>query len=397
MTQRSFFWNGTTVGDADTYTKGRGYHTSVSTYESPLHDRLFRAVWNGTGNRGVLYGWTNELEVTGAATPISINTGAAIVYGLYYENNTAAVTKAIATPVTDRRYDRVVVRRNWTTQTARIHVITGVEGADIPSLVQSPAPGGLGIYDIPLATLMVATDGTITRTDDREYCTFSTTMTSTASKFTNANFADDSITFAQRGTREKLLFFGGGDFEPNVVPGIFIYGNTTNDTDLFPSMASVNGTQYTQAGPPTWGGAADTEAWKMASGTTGGLYITFALPEDYVTNTHMTSHIWWVNNATTSTSGSLFSAYHIYRYMGPNSQGPTEDSYSDYYGWFSGYYSSSISASTKNKVYRTTGMRLYGLRSWCREPITYFVAATSLTGSESIGIMGVEFRYTGYT
>lgn len=394
MTQRSFFWNGTTVGDADTYTKGRGYHASVSTYESPLHDRLFRAVWNGTGNRGVLYGWTNELEVTGAGTPISVNTGAAIVYGLYYENKDAAVTKAIATPVTDRRYDRVVVRRNWTTQTARIHVITGVEGADIPSLVQSPAPDGIGIYDIPLATLTVATDGTITVTDDREYCTFSTTMTSTANKFTTANFADDSITFEQRETREKILFLGGGDLIPNQTSASITYATATSLS--YPWAGSTNWgnlSLLTQTGPPVWGGAADEQAWKADSSTAGGVYVSFRLPGDHVGGTNMTSYIWWVNNATTATAGSLKTLYHLY-YNGLYT-------YYEWPGQASGITSTSISAGTANMVYRTAGITVGGewYRLWDeRYPlINYYVTATSLTGSESIGIMGIEFRYTGYT
>lgn len=391
MTQRSFFWNGVMVGDALTYTEGKGYHASVSTHESPLHDRMIRALWNGTGNRGVLPDWNNELEVTGAATPITIDSGAAIVYGLYYENTTS-ITKAITTPTANARYDRVVVRRDWATQTARIHVITGVENSPTrPNLRQSPRT----VYDIPLATLMVETDGTITITsDDREYCTPSTTMTTTTNTFNTTNIANNSIALTQRATRRKKLFFGGGDLIPNVVSGSTSYSTISTGSALQSPLNWGMMALLSHSGPPEWGGDADAQGWKMALGTSGGVCVSFRLPGDYVDNNTISSYIWWVNNATTSTSASLRSLYHVYYdrlgYV-----------YNEWIGLTSDLTTTSISASTKNVVYRTPGASLLYYPSGMPRRdqtriINYYVAASSLTGSESINILGIEFVYPGY-
>lgn len=394
MTQRSFFWNGSTVGDADTYTKGKGYHTSVSTYESSLHDRLLRATWNGTENRGVLPDWNNELAVTSGAGSISVNTGAAIVYGLYYENTTPT-NKTITTPTTASRRDRVVVRRNWATQEARIHVITGVEGdADSPALVQSPKPSGSGVYDIPLATATVTTGGGITISDEREYCTPSTTMTSTSNLFTTASFADDSITFSQRASRSKVFFLGGGDFVADVIPGQWTRAYYDGGEYVVQSPLIDNHVLTTQTGPPVFDGAANIKAWESDVTSYGGIYASLCLPGDLVDGTTITSYIWIINNVTTTTAATIYSSYHV------RGNQPM---------FASGRASYSFSASTANKVYRIAGVTMYGASAsyWAGNGLPlelsrdrmfhYRVWTTGISGSESIGIMGIEFRYTGYT
>lgn len=119
---------------------------------------------------GVLKGVLNALAVTGAATPIQIDTGAAIVKGKFYKN-TAAVSKVIASPAGATRYDRVVLQSDWTTQTVRIAVLTGVEGAGVPPAV-TQTDGTT--WEITLATFSITTGGVITMTDARTYCHFST-------------------------------------------------------------------------------------------------------------------------------------------------------------------------------------------------------------------------------
>lgn len=400
MTQRSFFWNGIIVGDAATYTEGgKGYHASVSTHDSPLC-RMFRALWNGNGNRGVLYGWTNELEVTGAATPITIDTGAAIVYGLYYEN-TSAITKAISTPTVARRYDRVVVRRDWAAQTARIHVITGMENGSVPSLTQGWSTRTT--YDIPLATLLVETDGTITITDNREYCTYSTMGTTTSRKYTTANIANDSITLSQRKQKTKSFFLGGGDLVVDVVPGKWTRHYCDGGQYVGPccgEQAVQSLSLVTQSGPPEFGGAADIKAWKSDATTYGGVYASFCLPGDFVEEANtlgmsiIPSYIWVINNATTATSATIYSSYHVR---------------SDGSMYASGRVASSLSASTANSVHRVAGVTMYGASAsfWTGNGLNieldrdrmfhYRIWTTGISGSESIGILGIEFRYTGYT
>ncbi len=114
---------------------------------------------------GVLKGYENDLEVTGAVTPIQINTGAAIVYGFPYWN-TAAVNKTISTPAGNTRFDRVVLQADWTAQTIRIAVLGGVEGAGTPPAVTQTD----GVtWEITLATFSITTGGTITVTDARSF------------------------------------------------------------------------------------------------------------------------------------------------------------------------------------------------------------------------------------
>jgi hypothetical protein len=382
MTQRSLHWDGASQGDAQLLTvtaaDGIGYRLANKSYESPFVDRMFRALWNGTDNRGVLQGWANELAVTapGAVSPIQIDTGAAIVYGLYYEN-TAAVNKVVATPTNDTRYDLVVVRRNWTAQTARIYVITGTEGGGIPGVTQSPAPSGSGIYDIPLASIEVTTGGAITVTDAREYCTFSTGYADNSVGTTQ--MTDASVAFADRATRTKLLFLGGSDLEPNVNAGRFAYLIWTS--------------YLTQVGPPTWNGAANEEAWRTTGAVTSqyrGLYGTFRVPADHVPGTAMTSYVWFVNNAVVAASFSIITAAQFWAVSTIRSNP----------GCLSTYTTTSISATgAVSDVLRVAGCTLTPttVAVSTNDIIHYYVAFYNTAGTEDIGVMGVEIRYTGYT
>lgn len=381
MTQRSLHWDGASVGDADSLVvnaaDGIGWRMSNQDYRSPFIDIMSRALWNGTGNRGVLYGWNNELEVTGATTPISINTGAAIIYGLFYENTTST-TKAIATPTTATRYDHVVVRRSWLARTARITVITGTEGGGIPAITQSPAPTGTGIYDIPLATLEVDTGGNITVTDAREYCAFPTGFADDA--FATANIVDDSVDWEHRATRTKRFFLGGGDLQPNVNAGRFSY-------------QGVN--YFTQVGPPTWGGgAANEEAWRttVASSDYRGLYVSFRMPADYIQSytTPVSTYVWWVNNAVVAATFYIRTAYQTYH------DGALGE-------WAWGYASEYVTTSgAVSDVYRTAGDLLYNVSAGNDADLTtdlihYYVAFYNTAGTEDISIMGIEVEYQGYT
>jgi hypothetical protein len=387
MTEKSLFWNGISIGDADAYATGSGYPLSDANYVSPTHDIFFRAVLNGTGNRGVLKGWGNELAVTGIATPISIATGGAVVYGLFYENmailtgpgNPVAI---IPSPIVDTRIDRIVVRRNWATQTARVTRIAGVEGGAAPAITQSPKPSGSGIYDIPLCSLSVTTGGVITITDERQYCLLPSTYL--PNSFGTASLVNDSVVWADRATRTKILFLGGSDLQPNVNAGHFQYDN-----------AQV----LTQVGPPTWGGAANEKAWRTtgASWNYRGLYTTFAIPADYASGA-MTSYVWWVNNAVVAPVFSIATTFQVW----PNS-GLTPA-----YGMGGNLTTTAVALSgAVGDVFRTVGASisgsctpLYGGSKPCLDPysiVHYFVSFYNTAGAEDINILGIEFNYAGYT
>jgi len=116
-------------------------------------------------NEGVLFGVLNALAVSGTSSPVSVASGAAVVYGYPYTND-ASTTVAIATPTTATRIDRIVLRASWAAQTVRITRIAGTEGSgSAPAMTQTAGT----TWDIPLATVSITTGGVITVTDARVY------------------------------------------------------------------------------------------------------------------------------------------------------------------------------------------------------------------------------------
>tara|TARA_Y100000310_G_scaffold343856_1_gene453520 strand:+ start:1265 stop:2680 length:1416 start_codon:yes stop_codon:yes gene_type:complete len=154
MTELSRPWEGTTTGDAGPYT-----------------DDNWTDIWKyflggiGEANSGVFSNALNELEVTGAASPVTVDTGVALNDGTYYLND-VAVNVVVATPAAAQRIDRIVLRKDWALQTVRITLIGGVEGGGAPALTQVDGT----TWDIPLYQLTVAfPGGAITLADEREW------------------------------------------------------------------------------------------------------------------------------------------------------------------------------------------------------------------------------------
>jgi hypothetical protein len=364
MTQKSLHWDGASIGDADTLTvnaaDGIGWRLANVDYESPFVDIALRMVLNGTGNRGVLKGWANELACAGVVTPVTVATGGAIVYGMPYEN-TAIVNVVVPTPTNDTRYDYIVLRRDWTAQTIRITRIAGVEGGGIPALVQSPAPSGTGIYDVPLATLAIDIAGAITVTDAREWCTFSTVPLDDG--LVTANFTNESADWTARQTRTKRFFLGGGDLEPNVVSGRFSY-----------SAASYIGYG---AGAPTWGSTLVTEeGWILT--TTWGAQFTFKMPADFAGGDVIVYG--WVENDTAGTGGcSLRTAAQVYEAGGGVS--------------YVTYTNATFIGTVQGEVIRAAAKTLTGLTGDELILMATYMYATTGTGRL---LLGFEVEYTGY-
>jgi len=154
MTETSFYWNGLVTGDA-----------SLAPYSHNVWNRLWQVMFTRADNEGVLDGIDNELAVSGTTVAVSVATGKALVDGSLYQSS-EAVSIAIPTPVTDPRIDRIVVRKDWSTQTIRIARVAGTENASptAPALTQTD----LSIWEIPLAQALITTGGVITVTDERE-------------------------------------------------------------------------------------------------------------------------------------------------------------------------------------------------------------------------------------
>jgi len=153
MTEKSIMWTTGATGDGAT------------AYTQAEVIRWLRQTFIGDDtNEGVCKNYLNELEVTGVASPVAVNTGAAYVYGFPYWN-TASVNVAIPTPSSNTRIDRIVLEADWTAQTVRITRVAGTEGAGAPSLTQTDGV----TWQIPLAQASITTGGVITVTDERVF------------------------------------------------------------------------------------------------------------------------------------------------------------------------------------------------------------------------------------
>lgn len=256
MTQRSLFWDGT-VGDGGPYT------------QQHFHDYFFRVLLNGDGNRGVLRNWENELLVSGTSSPVNVATGAAIVYGGFYETD-AAVTVNIPTPSSgNSRYDRVVVRRNWSSQTTRISRISGVAAAApaIPALTQSPG----AIYDIPLATVLITDAGIVTVTDAREFCTFCTEWP--ADIVDTADYTAGAVTTDKVPDRTRYELKDAGQIEPD------------------------------SALPATWTAGASYDYWSFADAATNAVWVCFMYPVSLV-GTSFALYVWSIPDVNGAGGGA---------------------------------------------------------------------------------------------
>ena len=156
MTELSRPWSGTTIGDAGPYS------------DDQWSDIFRTFLAHVIASQGVWEGQLNELIATGAVSPVAINTGRALVDGVWYESD-ASEDIAIATPAVNPRVDRIVLRKDWALQTIRLTRIAGAESAaQVP-----PAPALTQIdgttWDLPLWQIHITTGGVITLWhDERE-------------------------------------------------------------------------------------------------------------------------------------------------------------------------------------------------------------------------------------
>lgn len=203
-------------------------------------------------------GHLNELAVTGAASPVAVNTGAALVDGIPYEN-TASVNQAIATPSVGTTGHRIVLRASWAAQTVRITDIASADGvAAIPAAVQIAGT----TYDITLATLTITTGGVITLTDARSYLHYTTKVSTAmlddlgvtgakvaAATITGANIAAETIIPANLLNRQRQVFVpviggfnhtdGTAIVPSNIVDGGGAFGLALPDNKLCSAQGQV--------------------------------------------------------------------------------------------------------------------------------------------------------------
>lgn len=154
MTELSWFWAGSSTGDA------------ASVTDDDFSDFIRYIMLQDRAAQGPVLELLNGAEVTGTTSPVSVDTGYALVDGKPWRAS-ASVDVAIPTPSTNPRIDRVVLRKDFSGQTIRVTRIAGTEAASpsAPALTQSDGT----TWDVPLAQVYITTGGVITVTDEREF------------------------------------------------------------------------------------------------------------------------------------------------------------------------------------------------------------------------------------
>jgi hypothetical protein len=257
MTERSMFWDGIALGDCGPYTTAH------------VQDRFFRMLFNGTGNRGPVHGWRDELEVSGAASPITVATGGAIVYGGVFDSDVAATVNIPTPAVGLSRYDRIVVRRDWATYTTRIARRAGLPAAvpAVPALVQTVNV----TWEIPLATILVDDAGTLTLTDAREFCTFSTDWPANA--VTTAKYAPGAVTIAKVPDRTRYQLKGSGQIEPDSTTPCTWVAGASYDYWQFADAATNSGWVYFMGPTGLVGASVDIYVWSVPDVNGAGIGV----------------------------------------------------------------------------------------------------------------------------
>lgn len=181
----SGFWNAGPGGSGD---------GPIGGYTRQNWNDLFRKLFTRqTANEGVLTGVDGELFVTGAATPLTVAAGAAIVYGWWFVDPTST-SVAISTPAATAG-GRINLRADWAAQTVRIVAVQAASGVITPpALVQIAGT----TWDIPLATYTVTNTGVITVTDARQ-------ANHMATRVSTAMLDDDAVDDTKVGNRVPAL------------------------------------------------------------------------------------------------------------------------------------------------------------------------------------------------
>jgi hypothetical protein len=186
MAERSLFWNTDDTGD------GSSSGFSLERWQEFLR-KLFQQ--GDEANTGPLIGIGGELLVSGTSTPLNVASGAAMVYGGFYEN-LDDLEVVITTPAANAG-GHIVLEVDWTAETIRAVAVQSASGVtDIPALEQNAGTK----WQIRLATYQVTSGGAITVTDARVFCTFSSEITSEMLRdltIATADIADLAVTTAK--------------------------------------------------------------------------------------------------------------------------------------------------------------------------------------------------------
>lgn len=258
MTERSRFWDGNAaLGDDGPY----------STLH--MHNQFFRSVLNGTGDRGVLRNWLNELLVSGISSPLTVASGGAIVYGFAYENDVATSVNVSVPSSGFSRYDRIVLQASWADYTVRVAKVTGIAAVIpvVPALTQAVG----AIWEIPLATILIDDAGVIVVTDTRDFCSLTTDWA--AGVVTTAKYASGAVTPADVPDRTRYELKGSGSIEPDSTTPCTWTAGASYDYWAFVDAATNTGWVYFMAPVGIPSNQVDLYLWSVpdVNGLGGGV------------------------------------------------------------------------------------------------------------------------------
>lgn len=148
MTEKSYFWGGTSVGDA----------TLAPYDDDEFSDFIVNAIQYRREVQGVIFGKDNNLEITNpSGLTIQVDTGRAYVDGKLYVNDVAVSLTLSAAPGSGTDYYHVVLRKAFSAQTVRAVLVGPVNGGPATPAVQIDGT----TWDIVMAEVRQTSGGTI--------------------------------------------------------------------------------------------------------------------------------------------------------------------------------------------------------------------------------------------
>jgi hypothetical protein len=130
--------------------------TTETQYSAIMRELQESGVCDSAGGTGL------KVSV-GTGSTVNVLAGSALLRGFQVVSDSTA-TLTVTGPASSTRIDLVVARLNPTANTIGLFVVAGTPGSGV---APSPASSLTDIYEIPLATVTVATSGTLTVADAR--------------------------------------------------------------------------------------------------------------------------------------------------------------------------------------------------------------------------------------
>lgn len=180
MAETSFFWGGSTTGDAGAYS------------DDNFSDFIASIIHTDRTLDGILPNTLNKLATTNpSGTTIRVASGGAFVDGKLYLS-TANVDHSVAAPGTGSNYYTIVLRKDFSAQTVR-QVLLGPSASAYPTVTQSDG----ATWEILVSKIQITSGSVITITDSRTYCHFNTYVSAAMmenSAITVDKIATDAVT-----------------------------------------------------------------------------------------------------------------------------------------------------------------------------------------------------------